>query len=312
MNVPPWSLSLKIIAGTFHSVAIACTIFRLMYRWYMTYFWWEDSWAVFALVCDVVCLVATLLEQPTTAPKLPHINYITNWMVALAFPCVLWACRTSILFSIVRVANPSEQLRRVAYLVGCSFLIMWAALMVQKIQICITDACLIAGSVGLSQLITDVISDLSLVIMPIYLLRETKVNYRQRIMVFAVFSASLLITLVSILHSLALFLSRSNGIIVIGHVKAALSLIVCNLLVIVAFIYRMCHRRGGDLDATDDRNSLTSVDLNTGLTESVVQKRTATTIVHHSFMTTTETSHSEVTTRMIELEEMKNVGSKSA
>ncbi|KAF8551773.1 hypothetical protein OG21DRAFT_1512392 [Imleria badia] len=97
-------------------------------------------------------------------------------MAALSFPCVLWACRTSILFSIIRVANPSEQLRRVAYLVGCSFLIMWAALLGQKIQICLAHACLVAAPVGLSQIITDVISDLSLVMMPIYLPRETKTD----------------------------------------------------------------------------------------------------------------------------------------
>ena len=65
------------------------------------------------------------------------------------------ACRTSILFSIVRVVPPSQSLRRIAILVGCSFLIMWAALIGQKLQICIQNYCKVAGSVGLSQLISQ-------------------------------------------------------------------------------------------------------------------------------------------------------------
>ena len=55
-----------VIACTFHSVAIASTIFRLGYRWYMASFWWEDGWAMFALVVDVLCLVATWLNEPAT------------------------------------------------------------------------------------------------------------------------------------------------------------------------------------------------------------------------------------------------------
>lgn len=65
------------------------------------------------------------------------------------------ACRASILVSIVRVADPSQQLRRIAFLVGCSFMVMWAALMAQKIQICIMDDCMVAASVGISQLISQ-------------------------------------------------------------------------------------------------------------------------------------------------------------
>ena len=113
---------------------------------------------------------------------IPPINRITNWITALGFTFVLWyvlsfdfacewsgcpaglfyksnadrslrPCRISILFSIVRVTNPSQYLRRVAFFVGCSFIIMWAAIMVQKIRIC-QSTCMMAASVGLSQLLS--------------------------------------------------------------------------------------------------------------------------------------------------------------
>lgn len=51
--------------------------------------------------------------------------------------------------------------------------------------------------------------------------------------------------------------------------QTALALIICNLLVIVTFVYRVCRRgKAGDLNTTGDLISLTNVDLNTGFTES--------------------------------------------
>ena len=73
---------------------------------------------------------------------------------------------------------------------------------------------------------------------------------------------------------------------------------MCNLLVIVAFTYRICHR-DGDLDATGERVSFTTVDLNTGITESAVDKYT-TTVIRHSMVL--EMS-SRMTTRTVDVEE---------
>ena len=77
---------------------------------------------------------------------------------------------------------------------------------------------------------------------------------------------------------------------------------MCNLLVIVAFVYRIC-RRGSDLDAMEDPMSFTSVDLDTGFSESAADKYTMT-ITQHSMVS--ETSRSTMT-GTIEVEE-KEVG----
>lgn len=77
--------------------------------------------------------------------------------------------------------------------------------------------------------------------------------------------------------------------------QTALSLIVCNLLVIVAFTHRICNRDGDP----EERDSLTSVDLNTGITESAADKYT-TTVVQHSMVL--EMS-SRTTTRTVDVEE---------
>lgn len=88
---------------------------------------------------------------------------------------------------------------------------------------CPSYSCLITVSfpVHFFNISADVISDLALVLLPIYFLRRAKINHRQRIMIFSAFSASLLITVVTILHSAALFTVRSSGTVVIGHVKVS-------------------------------------------------------------------------------------------
>lgn len=64
------------------------------------------------------------------------------------------------------------------------------------------------------------------------------------------------------------------------HTQAAVSLIVCNLLVIVTFIYRLCHRdKANNLDAAEELITFTNVDLNTGFMESTTtDKETSATV----------------------------------
>lgn len=42
----------KVVELVLHSIAIICTIFRLMYRGWMRHLWWDDAWAVLALIAD--------------------------------------------------------------------------------------------------------------------------------------------------------------------------------------------------------------------------------------------------------------------
>jgi hypothetical protein len=55
-----------------HSIAILCTIFRLVYRSWTHHFWWEDAWAAFALIADGKYLKyfnVALFSGPTTYPS---------------------------------------------------------------------------------------------------------------------------------------------------------------------------------------------------------------------------------------------------
>ncbi|KAG0707960.1 hypothetical protein DFH29DRAFT_843976 [Suillus ampliporus] len=232
---------LPVAGSVSHGIAIVSTIFRLVYRGWTRRVWWEDAWAAFSLLSDVVCLACIWITPPTILP---------SWVLAVTLTSVLWAARMSIIFSIIRVANYSgcKIHKWITYLIAVSFACMWVALLVQKIDVCIVQACQMAKPVALSQLITDVIADCSLVVAPLQLWKNVGLSRSRKILVLSSFGASLLITAVTIPHSVILFKPVSETTLIFAHVKAALSLIICNLLVIVTFAYRVFSKETVDLD----------------------------------------------------------------
>jgi hypothetical protein len=94
-----------------------------------------------------------------------------------------------------------------------------------------------------------------------------------------VFSASLLTTIVTIIHSINLSMGHMSTTLIFAYVrvstlpsshysvksdgnKAALNLFICNILVIVTFLYRMCSKETADLDQSFPSNQVfTSVIL---------------------------------------------------
>jgi hypothetical protein len=226
-----YSSRLCVVGLVSHSIAIICTIFRLVYKGRMHHLWWEDAWAAFALIADVVCLACIWIDRAISA-----------WVVSIAFTTVPWAARMSIIFSIIPIANHSGSKihKQITHLIAVSFVCMWAALLVEKVRICRFYSCHMGKSVALSLLITDVAADISLVAVPLYLLKNVGLSRNKKILVQSAFGASLLTTAVTIPHSTLLIFDIFNTTtLMFAHIKAALSLIICNLLVIVSFLYRV-------------------------------------------------------------------------
>lgn len=256
-----WTTNLEVIAATFHGVAVVCTVLRLSYRYYVARLWWEDMWAALSLAFDLICFVCAFFNRPLANNRAaPAVNRMF-WLASIAFPCVLWFARASILCSLVRVANPEGGLRHVIYGTGISFIIMFIGIVAQKIYICELYGCSIPDFAVITQLITDIFSDGMLVALPLLVLRRIRLPKSQKILVLLSFSAAIFISAATILHSAMLFGPDSTGIIVFGHVKVAISLIVCDLLVLVTLAYRVCGF--GDIDRPYNSEIMvfTSVDL---------------------------------------------------
>ncbi|KAG1814986.1 hypothetical protein EV424DRAFT_1121891 [Suillus variegatus] len=225
-----------------HMIAMLCTIFRLVYRGWMRHLWWEDAWAAFSLISDIICLLCIWIHTSISFP---------GWIFSVAFTSVVWAARMSMIFSIIRIARPSghRYQKWITYLITVSFACMWAVVLVSKDDTC-AFKCQKTMSVALLQLITDVIADVSLILAPLLFWKNTRLSSNHKILILSPFGASLLITAITIPHSVMLLHSASETTLTIAHVKAALSLIVCNLLVIVSSIYCACWKRTLDPDQT--------------------------------------------------------------
>ncbi|KAG1779451.1 hypothetical protein EV702DRAFT_102146 [Suillus placidus] len=231
---------LAVAGSVSHGIAIVCTIFRLVYRGWTRRVWWEDAWAAVSLVSDVVCLACIWIDPLTDLP---------SWILAVALTSVLWAARMSVIFCIIRIANHSgcKVHKRITHLIAVSFACMWVALLVQKVNVCIFQACHMFEPVALSQLI-NVIADCSLVAAPLQLWKNVGLSRGRKILIMSSFGASILITAITIPHSVILFGPSTETTLIFAHVKAAVSLIICNVLVIVTFAYRVLSKETCYLD----------------------------------------------------------------
>ncbi|KAF9226175.1 hypothetical protein BS17DRAFT_867892 [Gyrodon lividus] len=258
----------------FHALAVILTSFRLWFRYHIRRLWWDDFWAALALICDAVCMVVGwLLTAPLDNPYVIHV--ISYWLNLLFYTCSIWFARLSIVFSVVRIVPPSRSVRLAAFGTGALFVLMWGFILSAKAVACSMDEswynalvvqCPIPEWVAISEICTDVVSDVMLVALPLCLLRRVKLPSNQKIMILSVSSTSILVSVVSAVHTSYMFPRASFIGGATAEAEGALSLIVCNLLVIVTFIYRVT--RGGrditeDLSAkiTGSSNRLTTVDL---------------------------------------------------
>ncbi|KAI6121980.1 hypothetical protein F5141DRAFT_1211607 [Pisolithus sp. B1] len=267
ISIGQWSQSMKVAAIVCHSVAIPVTVLRLGYRWWMAQFWWEDGVAALALVCDTLTLTGAVIIAPYLGPG-PRTSQtvVSLWLSALSNSVVIWAARVSVLLSIVRVGSPSPNLKKIAVVVGISFIIMFLAIEGQRLGVCLSSGCREFTSTAVSQLVkdilgelcqraallmlvtADVVADFSLVALPIWSLSAARLSRSRRVLVQSAFTASIIISIITIIHSVILLTQESTGVVLIGHIKAALSLMICNLLVIVTFVYRVCHKGRLDLE----------------------------------------------------------------
>ncbi|KAG1858147.1 hypothetical protein F4604DRAFT_1527367, partial [Suillus subluteus] len=232
-----------------HSIAILCTIARLVYRTWTRHFWWEDAWAAVALIADVICLACLWLDQRIARECLTSYSNINRvfmslsaWILSITFTSVLWAARMSIIFSVIRITNHSgcKIHKQITYLIAVSFACMWAALIVQKMSVCKLHSCIMSPSVVFSQLIADGIADVSLVATPLYLWTKVGLSRSRQILVQSAFGTSLsLITAIIIFHSINISMGHTSTTLILAYVKAAFSLFICNILVIVIVLYRI-------------------------------------------------------------------------
>ncbi|KAH7912883.1 hypothetical protein BJ138DRAFT_715638 [Hygrophoropsis aurantiaca] len=160
--------------------------------------------------------------------------------------------------------------RTLAFLLALMFALMWTLALATKIYACASDTawynamiiqCPIPAGVAVVEVCTDVVADLILVLLPLRLLWRVKLPANQRKLLLAIFSSSILISVVSAVHTAYIVPTSSFIGGITAEIEGALSLVVCNLLVIVTFVYRVRHH-GADLSqSTSDEPTSTVAGL---------------------------------------------------
>lgn len=261
-----WStfVTLRAVSSGFIVLGLVLTVFRLAYRIWLGRFWVEDAWAGVAFLCGVAAFTSCW----TYTEAVGEGGIISFWVYSFTFPSVVWAVRQSILFSIVRIVYATQHLRRLMFCLAGLFLGLWAGLVAQKawhygyntswyhttgkVHILMTQPMIVF------ELITDCLSDAILIILPLRLLWSLRLPKRQKRMILAIFSSSIIVTIISIFRGVCQISKYITVLALTTDFEVALSLLVCNLLVVVTLLYRIISSAGADDSISIDDDDYTT------------------------------------------------------
>ncbi|KAG1754342.1 hypothetical protein EDB19DRAFT_647467 [Suillus lakei] len=266
----PSVVGLRVSVTIVHTCTIVLTSWRLWYKIIQRRWWWEDLWAAAALAAIIISGVSVWIFSETPMDSKPwHGSIIAYWLLMINFTIGLWSSRLSMICSIIRLSPPTR-IRTVACCTAATFGAITIALLIHKCWFCARHhdweeiaplSCSLASAVGITQVIADFLSDLTLVVLPAQILHQVKLPRNQRILILSVFSGSLVTTLLSIVH--AVFFIQADPILKVltAQLEMAFSVIVCDLLPIVTCLYKVLRSR--DLDLGHRRYPADSIFLTT-------------------------------------------------
>ncbi|KAI6156816.1 hypothetical protein BKA82DRAFT_148391, partial [Pisolithus tinctorius] len=224
----------KVVGTVLPIAATVVTSFRLFVRTRQRRLWLDDAWAAIAMVFIIVWMVIGWL-------------YLDDYGDDVVFSARARSSRISILYTVVRLIFPGA-LRRTLVLTAVVFMVTWMILGAQILWTCEAESgwkmephpqCDIGRNVVIAQVITDVLSDTILILAPFRLIYNIKLTKAQKIRLLSTFSTSAVTTVVSLSH--AYYALNDGGLkaIMAATVEVSISLIVANLSVVVAFLFRI-------------------------------------------------------------------------
>ncbi|KAF8161607.1 hypothetical protein B0H34DRAFT_652361 [Crassisporium funariophilum] len=230
-----------------HTLAVGSTVFRLSSRIRRSCMWWDDYVVVIPLCVDIFfCVALWMYPTLTEIPISDNVHTVDYWFSL--FPCftVVWLSRISLALSLARIFPPWHVSRYFALALASLFVVLYAICLLLTLLAC--DGFRVNPNNCVKTLgghnVADLLGDTLLILCPLFTLWRIKLPASERRMVLVVFSTSAL-TLIEVTTFVVFnYASFDNGralmviIPMLGHMEAAISLIVCNLLVVVSFFYR--------------------------------------------------------------------------
>ncbi|KAF8956958.1 hypothetical protein BDZ97DRAFT_142368 [Flammula alnicola] len=239
-----------------HILAILSSLFRLYRRRKTRQLWWDDYFAMISLALD--CLYFPTLWVRVVNAR--DAQVATSWVAQIVFPLLIWCTRISLALSIARAIPPQQSMRvtsiRFAYLFGA----IGVALTIEVGIACGRNnaswnqifpyICPLSEGSAISRVSLDIFADASLIIIPFKAFwRQLRLPPITRRLIKACFAASILTAISCVLTTIILF-DRHNTqsaeknaeadfmASIMSHLVASISLLVCNMLVVVTSFYR--------------------------------------------------------------------------
>ncbi|KAG0705606.1 hypothetical protein DFH29DRAFT_906101 [Suillus ampliporus] len=244
--------AMSVVQGT----ALGLTVFRVWFRLHIKRFWWEDAWAAIAGLCGAAHVINSwvhLFSQGTTC-------IVTFWVTSFTFTCAIWSARMSILFAITRIARPTQWIFHLSLGFAILFFLMWGGFIVQKTwdfgsnrrwYYTTCPSCRIDRSMAAYEVATACVADAILMVFSLRFFWNVNLPTRQRRMILAIFSSSIIMSLFCLFHAIAHFLFVIEVETIAVNLEVSFSLIVCNLLVVVTYAYRVLNRKPDDPEDDD-------------------------------------------------------------
>ncbi|KZP34682.1 hypothetical protein FIBSPDRAFT_1035666 [Athelia psychrophila] len=235
----PSLTTVRVFVMVFSCLAIAITLFRLVIQYRRSQLWWEDVWATIAMVCSTVA-VPVLWVLGSAAAEAPSKKFTHGYSMT----------------------HPASRLRMVANLTAWFFALCCVGTTIQKQFVCFyskptTNKCQSISQLAITQICLDVVADSLLVALALGLLRNARLRKLPCRIIRILFSASILITIVGILHAISIIKPNYGLTVITVYLQPAVSLIVCDLPVVVTFFYRQFMREKAT-DAGDSYDYATS------------------------------------------------------
>ncbi|KAF8877349.1 hypothetical protein BD779DRAFT_1677343 [Infundibulicybe gibba] len=269
-----------------HVLAIGSTVFRLSQRYTSQRLWHDDYATLFAVLVDCVYFVVLqvwTLSEPNGATFGKETTIACYWIGGICSLLVSWSAKISLALAIARIFPPGRTIRRftlaMAWLFGLFATVILLGFTIQ----CGRDTswydspevqCDLPDALGIMILCAIIISDALLVFTPLRMLWRVKLPDEQRRLILAGFATSVWTSIAGGVCFILSFRSSSLGLSqetitpLLGHVIASSSLMICNSMVIITYIYRLV-RSDKDLErsiseavaSNDVISSLTTVVL---------------------------------------------------
>ncbi|KAF5371899.1 hypothetical protein D9757_010600 [Collybiopsis confluens] len=234
---------------------------RIFIRYRNQRLWWDDLWAVLSFLLTIVMAIGLCWTElnPASSPKDRRLQIAEIWILILTYSFGSWFGRISLLLSIIRLIPPIFTLRRISEYAFIAFCVMCMGLVIPKTYICASDVwwyksaypvCDFGGRpiIPTMELVTAVVGDLTLVVIPIRLFSHIALPKEKRRMLILIFGANLITTIFSTFHAM-FFICETWGLLAFfNEAEPGSTLIMANLAVLAPYAYRTI-RREGDFDS---------------------------------------------------------------